>query len=609
MKNKVVLDIFILVLYSLFFIVPRDSSAQSIEQQLRLAKELEQSERWEEAKAVYERLHIQAPDRIDVFIFYKDFCLRTKDYDRALELVLDWQRRQPGNRKLLISEAEIHARMGNREKAVEQWERAVEQNPNDLSVYAEVAASMTRERYFNEAEKIYLLGRERLGKATLFALNLANLYAAQIEYGKAASELIVHLLLYHGQTSFIESQLHRYPRTNRVYRQVREEFEKAIHVHPNNLDLRIVFVDYLLRAEAYDEALREALALEALEVPEKQGKALFEFGQKAFRTGAARYAESAYLNILEHYPQYTQKDRVLEGLAQSYKAQDKLDRAVETYQQLSREYPKSSLALRALYQTALIQKNRFFNFSDAEQTFQFIINQWPNSPESIDSELQLGECLVADGKLEEASQIFQKIVEYEEKKHNHLWVRALTSLSEVFYFMGDFEKALSELDQLSAKTVTEDGAQEPRLNDGLELRVFLKAYNKTNRESLILFSRSQYLIKQRKLSRAEAVLDSLIAGQPEDALVPYALNQRGDLAIEMNLLKTGAASFDTLLARFPGHLLADRALERTGWIMEKEGNKKGAFLRYERLLTTYPCSLLRDEVRERIRRLEKEVKL
>ncbi len=609
MKNKIAIHIFIPVLCSLFFVVPRNSSAQSIKQQLRLARELEQSEQLEEAKAVYETLYAQSPDRIDVFISYKEFCLRTKDYDRALELILDWQKRQPGNRKLLISEAEIHARMGNRGKAVQQWERAVEQNPNDLSVYAEVAASMIRERYFNEAEKVYLLGRKRLGNATLFALNLANLYAVQIEYGKAASELIVHLLLYPGQTAFIKSQLYRYPGTNRVYRQVREEFEKAIHVHSDNLDLRVVLVDYLLRAEAYEDALREALALEALEVPEKQGKVLFEFGQKAFRAGAARYAESAYLSILENYPQFAQKDRVLEGLAQSYKAQDKLDRAVETYQRLFREYPESNLARQSIYQIALIQKDHLFHFQEAEKTFQFIIDQWPNSPESVDSELQLGECLIADGRLDEAGQIFQKIVEREEKKHNRFWVRALTSLSEVFYFMGDFEKAVSELDRLSAKTVTGDGAQEPRLNDGLELRVFLKAYNKTNRESLTLFSRSQYLIKERKLSRADAVLDSLITGQPEDALVPYALNQKGDLAIEMNLPKTGVASFDTLLARFPGHLLADRALERTGWIMEKEGNKKGAFLRYERLLTTYPYSLLRNEVRERIRRLEKEVKL
>jgi tetratricopeptide (TPR) repeat protein len=609
MKNRAERKIFIPVLFTLLLIIHRDGSAQNVEQQLRLAKELEHSEQWEEAKAVYETLHAQAPDRIDVFTSYKEFCLRTKDFERALELILDWQKRQPDDGKLLISKAEIHARMGNREEAVRQWEKAVDRNPNDLAAYAEVAASMTRERYFNEAETVYLLGRKRLGNATLFALNLANLYAAQIEYGKAASELIVHLLLYPGQASFIESHLYKYPRTKRIYRQVAEEFEKAIRANPDNPDLRIVLIDYHLHGEAYEEALREALSLETLEVPSKQGKTLFEFGQKAFRAGAARYAESAYLNILENCPQFAQKDRVLEGLAQSYKAQDKLDRAVETYRLLSREYPKSALSRQALYQIALIQKDRLFHFSDAEQTFRFIIKKWPDSPESIDSELQLGECLIADGKLDEAGQLFQKTVEREEEKHSPLWIRALVSRSEVFYFMGDFDKAVSELDRLSAKTVMEDGAQEPRLNDGLGLRVFLKAHYKTNRESLTLFSRSQYLVKQRKLNDASAVLDSLIAGKPEDVLIPYTLNQRGELAIEMNLMKTGLASFDTLLARFPGHILADRALERSGWIMEKEGNKKEAFLRYERLLTEYPHSLLKEEVRERIRRLEKEVKL
>jgi len=609
MNSRIGINIFIPILFSLLFMAPRYSSAQQVEQQLRLAKELENSEQWEEAKNVYETLYARSPDRIDVFYSYKDFCLRTKDYNRALDLLADWQKKLPGDGKLLISEAEIYAKMGDREKAVQQWGKAVEQNPNDLATYANVAASMTREQYFNEAEKIYLLGRKRLGNETLFALNLANLYAVQIEYGKAASELIVHLLLYPGQAPYIESQLYKYPGTNKVYREVREEFEKAIRANPKNLDLRIVLIDYHLRGEAYEEALREALTLESLESPAKRGETLFEFGQKAFRAGAAHYAELAYQNIIERYPNFTLKDRVLEGLAQSYEAQGNLNRSVEIYRCLAMEYPKSDLARQALYQIGLIQKNGLFHFSDAEETFQFIIGKWPNSPESVDSELQLGECLIANGKLDEAGQLFQKIIEHEEEKHSALWIRALISRSEILYFMGDFEKAVSELDKLSAKTVTGDGAQEPRLNDGLELRMFLKAYSRTNRQSLALFSRSQYLIKQRKLNRADAVLDSLIAGQPEDPLIPYALDQKGDLAIEMNLLKTSLASFDTFLVRFPKHFLADRALERSGWIMEKEGNKKEAFLRYERLLTQYPYSLLRDEVRERIRRLEKEVKL
>ena len=149
-----------------------------------------------------------------------------------------------------------------------------------------------------------------------------------------------------------------------------------------------------------------------------------------------------------------EKDRVLEGLAQSCKAQDKLDRAIEIYQRLAREYPKSHLSRQALYQIALIQKDRLFHFSEAEHTFRFIIDQWPNSPESIDSELQLGECLIADGKLEEAEPLFQKILEREEEKRSRLWVRALISLSEVFYFMGDVTryfdlKQEAELEKLS----------------------------------------------------------------------------------------------------------------------------------------------------------------
>ena len=92
MKKRMEINIFILVFFSLLLIIPRDSSAQNVEQQLRLAKELERSEQWEEVKDVYEALHAQAPDRIDVFHSYKEFCLRRKDFGRALELILDWQK-------------------------------------------------------------------------------------------------------------------------------------------------------------------------------------------------------------------------------------------------------------------------------------------------------------------------------------------------------------------------------------------------------------------------------------------------------------------------------------------------------------------------------------
>jgi tetratricopeptide (TPR) repeat protein len=595
--------------FSILFFVSQQTLAQDVEQQLRLTRELEQSELWEQAAAIYEALYAQVPDRDDLFYRYKEFCLKIKDYHRALELILDRKKRHPGEIDLLMAEAEMYAKMGDRDRAVQQWKKILDQKPKDLSIYVRVASSMTRERYYNEAVQIYLLARKKQGNETLFALNLANLYAAQIEYGKAASELIVHLLHYPNQASFVQIHLVKYPRTKKVQRQVREAFEKTIRAHPGRHELRAVLIDYLLRVEEYEDAFREALTLETLEIPAKRGNTLFEFGRKTFRAGAARYAELAYSHILRSCPGFNQKDRVLEGLARSYKAQNKLDQAVETYQQLFQTYPRSILARKALYQKAAIQKDRLFDFSGAEATLQTIIKRWPNAPESRESELLLGACSISQGKLDEAESVFQRIMTREEETGGKLWVQALVSLSEVLYLKGNFDKAISELDRLTPETVQDEASQDTRLNDGLRLRLLIKEHHQNNPIALSKFSRSEYLYKQRKLDESLLILDSLVTEQPSNALLPYALNRRGELAIELGRYKIGLASFDTLLVRFPAHLLADRALERSGWIMEKRGDKKEAFLRYEKLLTQYPYSLYKDEVRERIRRLEKEVKL
>lgn len=598
---------FIMFLLVFSFVIPLNGLDRDIRQQLQLAEELQRSEQWKEARVIYEKLYQMAQDRLDIFQRFLDCCLECKDFDRALELVLDQQKKNPNDLNLMILKAELHAKLGNREEAIVEWEKTLGQRPKDLSVYQMVASSMTRERYYGEAEKVYLLARKQLDNQNLFALDLSNLYAAQIEYGKATSELIAQLLLYPGQISLVENHLRRYPRTKRVYLQVTNHLKKAIQTNPTKQNLKQVLMYYLLHMEAYQECLEETLLFESQEEPSKRGNALFRFAQQTFQRGALRESESAFLTVLQKYGHFKQKDRILEGLAQCYKAQNRLKDAVDTYRQLYEEFPRSSLAREALYQIAILQKNNLFYFSDAEETFQTIMKQWPNSAESMNSQMQLGECYIGQGKLQEAEQVFQKIKEREEKNHDKHWLNALIGLAEVLYFKGDFLKAISELDQLSAVSITGKAMQDPRLNDGLKLRLFLNEYARTSRGALLLFSKSAYLYRQRKLNGALFVLDSLKNQWPEDPIIPYVLFKKGELGIELDLTKMSLASYDTLLNRFPQHILADQALERKGWIYESEGDKKEAFRIYESLLTQYPYSLMANEIRDRIRKLENGV--
>ena len=589
------------VLFMLLIIIPLHVLAQDIQQQLRLAREFEQSEKWEEAGAIYEALYRQKPDRLDVFHQYMDYCLRLKEFNRALVLILDWQEKRPNDINLLISEAEVYAKMGNRGKAVQQWRKALDRKPKVLSAYQKVASSMTRERYFEEAEKVYLLARKKLDNDNLFALNLSNLYAAQIKYGKATSELIFHLLQYPKQTSFVENHLRKFPKTKRVQRQVKEQLKKAISANPTKKSLRQVLIHYYLHTEAYKNALDETLIFESFEEPQKKGDALLFFARKSFLNNALQEAESAYLTILKDYPQFKKKNHVLERLAQCYKAQHKLNEAIDTYQQINDAYPRSSLARHAIYQIAMIQKDHLFHFSEAEKTFQKIINQWPKSPESASSQIHMGECTIALGEIGKAEQIFQKMKELEEKNHGKHWIHALVNLAEILYLKGDFSGAISKLDQLSAETVTDEAMQDPRLNDGLTRRLFLNEHAFTSPGALLLFARSEYLYRQRKMNEALSVLDSLCIVWQDDLIIPHVLFKKGELGIELDLSRMSIQSYETLLNRFPHHLLADQALERTGWIREKEGNKKEAIRIYESLLMQYPNSLLANEVRERMR--------
>ena len=147
--------------------------------------------------------------------------------------------------------------------------------------------------------------------------------------------------------------------------------------------------------------------------------------------------------------------------------------------------------------------------------------------------------------------------------------------------------------------------ENPDLNDGLKLQLFIQEYNHSP-EALALLARAEFWERQHQYNQALSVLDSLLAEPSKTPLLAEALYRKGMIEIQLQRFKQSTAAFDTLLSRFPSSLLADKALERTGWIFEKSGNTKMAIQRYEALLVTYPQSLMADMIRSRIRHIENE---
>ena len=578
---------------------------QDVNQKLRLAQDLERSGQWEEARTIYEDLYRQVPNNVVVFNQLKDLYLRVGQYEQALTLIQERQKAKPGDPSLEVSLAQVYHKMDKQDEAVERWQAVLDRYPKQPTIYQTVASAMIQERLLDEAIDVYLLGRSRIGNKNLFVFNLANLYGSRMDYAKATQELLQYLKTQPRHTSVVERELLRYPKTARVTQEIVSQLNEAIASRPNDPNLRRILVSVYLRAEQYEEGLRATLEIEQLTQAKQQGEALFRFGQEVFQSGAPEEAEKAYAEILQSYPGFPLKDRVLFGLAQCHEARDRFSEAAATYQRVFEEFRHSPLASQSLYQKGLIQKDWLFDLPGAEETFRTLVHQFPGVREAEDGRLELGTCHVSQGNLDQAEAIFNQALE-RTPKGTGAWAGALVRLADVAYLRGQFDQTLSLLGQLASETTAPATLQDPVLNDGLKLRLFVQEHHQQSRQPLTLLAGAEAWERQRKDEQVLQVLDSLLTRWPQDPVAAPALFKKGETEIRLERYKESLASFDTLLTRFPANRLADRALERIGWVCEKRGERKEALVRYERLLVAYPHSFLIDEIRRRIRRIEED---
>ncbi len=580
--------------------------SQDINEKLQYAQQLEKSGQLEEAVVIYEDLYQKYPDNETVFNQLRKMYLDRQEYGKAIDLIETHLGIKPSDPELEISLAQVYFRMGEEEEAHKRWNQLVDRYPKQVYIYQMVANAMAEERLWDDAIDIYLLGRNRIGIDDLFVFDLANLYGAKIEYGKATEELIRYLILNPQSGTLVESQILRYPKTERIINDIVRQFEKAIDTNPSNLEFRRILVSVYLYAGRYQEGFITTCELEMLTEQEKQGEALFRFGNEAFQSGEKEEAEKAYLEILKYYPHCSVKEYVLFDLAHCYEAQNRFQEAIETYERIYQEYPKSPLVHQVLYQKGLIQMTEIFDLPGAVTTFRRIIGQNPSGSYSDEARLALGNCMIGQGDLDQAEKIITEVFEKSWEMKGNLEINALVRLAEVHYLQGQFEEALSLLKNLAPERMDVELMQDPILNDGLNLRIFIEEHFHQPLEPLMLFVRAEFFERQRKYSQAIIVLDSLIHLYSDESIVADALFKKGEINIRTESFHESLLSFNAFLSRFPKSVLSDHAVERMGWIYEKIGDQEKALRQYENLLVVYPYSFFSDEIRQRIRKIEGE---
>ena len=177
-------------------------------------------------------------------------------------------------------------------------------------------------------------------------------------------------------------------------------------------------------------------------------QAISDEADRLTRERAYADAEILYKKLLNNSFEPAFRLRVLTRLSDLYLSGRKGNEAIPVLQQIVRDYPESSEALKALYQIGRILWNRNEN-GQALEYFKVIMEQYPNSPYIDRSHYAAGDIYESFGRQEEAIALYSSVPRNfpnSPVRDNAIW-----RLAWLYHRAGELEQASATFRTLAAQ--------------------------------------------------------------------------------------------------------------------------------------------------------------
>ena len=588
----------------------------------RLAQSYERAGNYETATPLYEELLKKDSLNVVVLEALQRNYLQLKRYDDAINLLQRRLTRNPRDLSLLTQLGTLYIRKSDEPSAVRAWDKAIATDPARETTYRVVAGAMIESRLFDRAVTVYKNGRTACKNPAMFTGDVAYLYSIMLNYSEATREYLSMIHDNGSQLNYVQLQLSRYTGRKEGLDAAIVTVENAVRSENNILPYRQLLAWLYMEGNNFDKAFDMYKTIDRM--MNAGGNELYNFAERSLREKAYTAASKAFLEVQNKYPKFGLMAQVKFGYArtleESASGNDTLhlfgdvnpfsndhpktesspeySGALAAYNRILNEYPKSEQAARSLYRIAVIQEKRFFDLDAAKNALETLEKSYTAYPAiRVEGILKLGDIILALGKLDAAAAKFTLLLSQKPlspEQHE----QAMLRLAEIDYYKGNFQNALTKLQELTKNSVSDI------TNDGLSLQIFIQDNMKTSEKALRDFSSADVLIKQRKLSEALEAFNALIQAYPKSDLIDEAIMKTGDALTHMKRFPEAIASYEKLLRDFPESISLDRAVMKTAQIYQLGlSDKTKAIDTYQKLLTDFPNSIYVSEARKRIREL------
>jgi len=573
---------------------------------MRLAQSYEKSGDFDSAVRVYTELFSEDSSNFMLIESLKRCHLKLKHHDEVIALIGYGLKLNPADIGSRAQLGNVHLLKGDERKAEEVWAHAISLAPGDETTYRVVGSAMIQARQFELATNTYKEARIVLGNATVFASDIAYLFAIMQKYTESTREYLSLLRQTPTQLKYIQSRIASFTGNEGGLSAATAVVRDAANTDVKNVEIRRLLAWLFMEAKNFESAYDIYRDLDAL--TSAGGKELFAFGERALNEKSYTAASAAFTEVIGKNPNFQEMPRVRYSLARSLEevsipATDgtepevgPFDPAIGMYNRIVFDYPNTEIAGQALLRIALIRKDKLSDPEGARDVLEKVSSDYKIFlPVATGARLALGEIYIGLDELDRAEEILSQVAGAPPYGGADRELAALR-IGELYFYRHDYTRTMKVLADLTRNAVSDV------TNDAISLQLLISENEKNNVEALARYADARLLRAGQHDDRALEVLDEGLNSGPDNALSDMMAFMKGEILLLMKKPDEALASFAVIVDSLPESLLRDRAMFNRASIYEiHKADRLNAISTYELLLEKYPNSIHANAARKRIR--------
>jgi tetratricopeptide (TPR) repeat protein len=456
------------------------------------------------------------------------------------------------------------------------WEELLQRYKTSSGAYSQVASAMLRNNLTDDAVAIYSRGREVLNNPALFAIELANAYAARLQYDLATHEFLLYLDRNPKQLVYVQQRilsLFNEDSGSLILQEVENYIQKNTAA---SFELLQIKANCLKRLERFEEALLVHAQLESLKPASAKsnpnGRELFNFANEMLRANQVNVAIAAYRQLISHWPDSPYYPAAQLGLAEALVQSEQYNDALTSLDEMISAKKNANYILRAYLLKGEIYLSHLNQPQQALEVYSQIQKLFRQPQAQKESALALGDVYFRLGDMRLAEQWYLNAYRLLSTKETGYRNTVHFKLAELAFCKKDFRQAIEALDKIEQAPMVKS-EENDLYNDALEFIFLVEQNLADSTTALTLFAEANCRQKKHDFS---AAVDSLLALEnryPKSLLAPKALLDAGGIYGLLSLPEKKIEAYARAASQYSASIYADeanfllaKAYEETGQI-------------------------------------------